>query len=361
MKLLWILVNNSFVIHFYRHAGLVSLCGRAIHRFLYPETDPKMRVLSFDTWQKFTVTKLQDVIMEYPTFSKMVNTLTKEKHRDALDLLRSYFLGEFDEFLRVNHPDQHRLAAFLAAEGALQSDPLNKGINFKISSPLVDMLIRQLVIPKAYPNAPSIPIPNRTDGSLDTWRVLKECFQFFDKDLLRIATALSYKSSEVHVRGRTKLQVPRESVYNTELTRLLTNWVGMQKQYTISGQYHLIDPTKTGNEKHKYCNVVIKKKDKPTILLELLASGNEDTIQAHIDKTPRYKSLASADEAWIVHYTCEDGYLDGVKPYWDEKAIMQGINMVHFWHDLEFTTARMSAFWKDENGMLQKDFQQWTI
>ncbi|CAG8652270.1 6021_t:CDS:2, partial [Paraglomus brasilianum] len=53
------------------HAGLVSLCGRAIHRFLYPETDPKMRVLSFDTWQKFTVTKLQDVITEYPTFSKM--------------------------------------------------------------------------------------------------------------------------------------------------------------------------------------------------------------------------------------------------------------------------------------------------
>ncbi|CAG8640408.1 10353_t:CDS:2, partial [Paraglomus brasilianum] len=247
----------------------------------------------------------------------------------------------FDEFLRVNHPDQRRLAAFLAAEGALQSDPLNEGINFKISSPLVDMLIQQLVIPKAYPNAPSILIPNRADGSLDTWRVLKECFQFFDKDLLRIATALSYKSSEVHVRGRTKLQVPRESVYNTELIRLLTNWLG--------------------NEKHKYCDVVIKKKDKPTILLELLASGNEDTIQAHIDKTPRYKSLASADEAWIVHYTCEDGYLDGVKPYWDEKAIMQGINMVHFWHDLEFTTARMSAFWKDENGMLQKDFQQWTI
>ena len=67
-----------------------------------------------------------------------------------------------------------RLAAFLAAEGALQPDPLETPTRFKITSPLVGSLIRRRVIPQIYPNAPLTPIPKNQDGSLNMLEVVKE-------------------------------------------------------------------------------------------------------------------------------------------------------------------------------------------
>ena len=57
--------------------------------------------------------------------------------------------------------------------------------------------------------------------------------------------------------------------------------------------------------------MVIIKPGESTVPLKLLATVDTGSIKQHINKTPeyKYKRLASAQEAWVVHFTCEDGYL----------------------------------------------------
>jgi hypothetical protein len=69
----------------------------------------------------------------------------------------------------------------------------------------------------------------------------------------------------------------------------------------VTGQWHLRNPS----EKHKFSAIILKQDDS-TIVLELVATGNRAFIQSHIEKTSEYMSLLSADEAWVVHFTCED-------------------------------------------------------
>jgi hypothetical protein len=58
-------------------------------------------------------------------------------------------------------------------------------------------------------------------------------------------------------------------------------------------------------------------------------------------------SLLSATEAWIVHFTCEDNF----HPIWQSGANLDnGINMVHFSHNPDFTRVWMSARFKDAMG-----------
>jgi hypothetical protein len=55
-------------------------------------------------------------------------------------------------------------------------------------------------------------------------------------------------------------------------------------------------------KRHKYSNIVIKK-DNPMIVFELSATGAPSFVELHIQKTPEYKALLSASEAWVVHST----------------------------------------------------------
>ncbi|KAF9895533.1 hypothetical protein BX616_009472, partial [Lobosporangium transversale] len=167
----------------------------------------------------------------------------------------------------------------------------------------------------------------------------------------------SYKSSgrTVKVMGDYNASVPRESVYDTELMRVLTNWLNKTKKYEIIGQWHLRE-----REDHKYSDIVIKKAGKPTVVIELLATGNQTSIKDHISKTLTYKRLLPAEEAWVVHFTCEDDYFK--HPYWQTDAELdQGVNLVHFWHDRSFDTVRMNARWKDSGNTQRIDDELLTV
>ena len=63
-------------------------------------------------------------------------------------------------------------------------------------------------------------------------------------------------------------------------------------------------------------------------------------------------ALLSADEAWVVHFTCEpDDH-----PIWQSDVELSGgVNVVHFAHDLDFTNVVMSARWKDRAGNTQHE------
>ncbi|KAF8984674.1 hypothetical protein BGZ46_007275 [Entomortierella lignicola] len=97
------------------------------------------------------------------------------------------------------------------------------------------------------------------------------------------AVDYSYKKSEssVKVDDHFNTKVPRDSVYDTELMRILTDWLGTTEQYQIVGQWRLREL-----ENHKYSDIVIKKDRDPTVVLELLATWSRSFIQSHIGETP---------------------------------------------------------------------------
>jgi hypothetical protein len=282
----------------------------------------------------------------------MIISLRRPDANPAIQLFRSKFAGFLGDVTIYTDKDEE-LADFLTAEGALLRPDVDTRL-YRVASPLVDGLIRARVIPVQFPNAPSTPPPFRNNKTaLYVLDALIESLKVFDKDLIRLACSRSYKSSSVKVGGLSQVPVPRESVYDTELMRILSNWL-LLHDWTVTGQWHL----QTTHGKHKYTDIVLQKDQHPPIVLELLATGDQSFVRSHIEKTPGYKALLSADEAWIVHFTCEDDY----HPVWQSDAELdEGVNVVHFSHDLEFTRVWMNARWKNEAGILQEDSRKLDI
>ena len=110
--------------------------------------------------------------------------------------------------------------------------------------------------------------------------------KYFDRDTIRLAISRSYKIALVNVGGLSRAPVPRESVYDTELLGILSNWLRVSHRWSVMGQWHV----RTLSDKHK-CTDIILDKDRHMIVLELLATRNETFIQSHIENMPEYKSL----------------------------------------------------------------------
>lgn len=277
----------------------------------------------------------------------------------ALGLLRLDFLGIFDDYVMVNNPNDQRLAAFLAAEGVLQADPLHLISQFKMSSPYIDSLIRQCVISIVYQNAPNIAVPLLSNScrTIDFLSTLKKALKFFDRSLIEKASERAYKTvTEVKVDSVTYQNVPRESVYNQEMMRILINWLAYQHYYNISGQWHFEDiniPLKEV-ERYKYLDIVIEK-NKRKILLKVIAIETRRCIIKHLEKTSDYKNRISAEEAWVIHFTCQDEYLVN-NTYWlsDNILLYENIYIIYIWHNKSFKKVQMSARWKDIDGKIQQ-------
>ncbi|RUS22703.1 hypothetical protein BC937DRAFT_87685 [Endogone sp. FLAS-F59071] len=216
----------------------------------------------------------------------MVDSLLSDQATDAVNLLRSKFIG-FLGNVSIKDNKERKLADFLTAEGVLLKPDID-GSCYHMASAFIDLFIQKFVISKKYPNAPSTPIPKQYEGGpLNILEVLKESLKFFDKGLIERAADRSYKRAN-------NILVPRESVYNGELFRILKIWLFNLGNYKVTGQWHL--------RKHvKYSDIVIDKLNNPNVVLELLASENPDFVQNHIDRTPEYMNLLSATEAWESH------------------------------------------------------------
>jgi len=112
------------------------------------------------------------------------------------------------------------------------------------------------------------------------------------------ASAHSFKKALVSVGGYNNVNVPRESVYQTELDRILVKWLGTQRNFEVTGQWHLTQPQKKKNKggKHQYCDIVIMGPDsssQPIVILELLATGTQNNLDEHYEWALKYtKNLA---------------------------------------------------------------------
>ena len=145
-----------------------------------------------------------------------------------------------------------------------------------------------------------------------------------------------YKTTKVKVGGWSNVQVPRESVYDSEFIRILANWF-QQGQYMITSQWHHVVKSS-----HRYSNIIISSGDgKSLVVIELLATECSRSIREHIKRTKEYKENLRAGEAWVVHFTRQDYYLQD--PQWQCDQLFGDINVVHIWHNREFTEVCMIA------------------
>jgi hypothetical protein len=332
---------------------MVCLCGRTIFKNLRSLLDSDLLNVSYGNWQRFPVNELYNEILAYNTFSSMLISLARPQAAAAVTLLRSSFVGFLDEVQLNDHVEQN-LADFLTSEGALWK-PDSVRPYYCMASPLLDGFIRTTLIPSQFPDSPSS-VPPLEDGGRGphVLGILIESLKFFDKDLICLAVSRSYKTSKVKIPGVPDSRVPRESVYDTELMRILSNWLRHRYNWTVTGQWHL----QTHMKNHKYSDIVIKRKDDPTIVLELLATGDTSFVRSHIQKTPEYMALLSTKEAWVVHFTCERDY----HPIWQSDVELSGgVNVVHFAHDLDFTNVVMSTRWKDRAGNIHHEARRLTV
>lgn len=315
------------------HAGLVNVCGTEIQHILPLENEK----LTPTCWQTF-IPSLMANVTGYSTFRNMIDLLLQRN--EAVDCLRTHFLGHFDDF--VSCPANKKPQAdFLTTLGILT--PNETGSKFRVISPLIDSLIRPRVISAIYPLIPSTLPPREYEGGpLDFLAALKASLKTFDKDLISRAASHSYKAAKVQVDGHRRTWVPRDSVYDSDLTRIMASWL-KQIAYTVTGKWHQLDS-------HRYSSIVINKA-KSTIVVEVLATAGSGLIREQIERIREYKGIMGAQEAWVVHFTREDDYLEG--PYWQaDEVVEEGVNMVHVWHNLEFTEVRMSI---KSKGVLVED------
>src|SRR4051794_25436918 len=102
---------------------MICLCGRAIADNLQDEVN-QSKNLTYKTWQDFSIDKLDKRIYTYFTFQRMVDSLLSEQATDAVNLLRSYFIGFLGD-VSIEDKTKQKQADFLTAEGVLLKPDIN--------------------------------------------------------------------------------------------------------------------------------------------------------------------------------------------------------------------------------------------
>ncbi|KAG0338112.1 hypothetical protein BG004_007354 [Podila humilis] len=298
------------------HAGLVNVCGVAMDASLGRLPDGS--AVDMAHWGSVR-NNLLSAMGRYGTFQRLIDDLTQDsEQQQALRFYRLEFLGSPIDHTYTGSSD---MAEYLAALGVLYPDPADTK-TFKIASPLMDSYIRQM--------CPEYSPPKKPNRTLDILEIIRSSLRLFDKEFVDDATYSSFKTAHVPVNGRRENEVPRESVYDSEITRICKNWLTLYSGYAVTGQYHY---------------------QQRAIVLELIATETEQQIQSHVTRTVEYKQSLNATESWVIHFTRQDNYLQAA--HWPEEADFdQGINAVHIWHDQDFTEVRLSAKWKSEDGKM---------
>jgi hypothetical protein len=282
----------------------------------------------------------------YSTFKKMVDDLITPDAKEALDLLRSVFLGFFD-FVQIHDIKERRLADYLTAEGVLMRENANE-FSYRMSSIFVDGLIRRKVISELYNSRPTVPVPQTDEGSLKVLDALIEAIRCFDKTIICNASNRSFKTALVKVNGCDNVKVPRESIYDTELNRILVNWIVKECKFEVTGQWHLIDHVDNDEKDKNYYSYITIMSQHQTVVLELLASATKNELNKHFERVLIYAEMLSADDVWIVNFTCEDNATK--QPHWPPNdGNFESVNVVHFFHELKFENLRMSARYVTSN------------
>ena len=232
----------------YRHAGLISLIGNMITsriRNITLEDDGSCK-LTLASWFAFSV-ELYESMETYNTFRRLLKTLHSPEAAEPVTFLRRELLGSLDTiFIGDLLSDKTGYARYLVAEGVLT---FTGNRTYQMSSPYMDSLLRCHLIPSLYPLPISQVAPLRPDGFADIYAVTKIAIGYIDGEIIRDGYSRSYKRYKGDF-------VPRESVYDTEMMRILVSWLRAAKDLTVTEQWHLMD-----NGSHRYSDIVVSSKD----------------------------------------------------------------------------------------------------
>lgn len=269
----------------------------------------------------------------------MLQSLQDPDAHDAVALLYYYFLGYLGP-VYVGSEKEKKLANFLTAEGVLHRlDRLRS--EYQMSSAFVDGFLRTKLIPVKFPapHPPASPVANNDVIVVD---ILRTALQFFNRNLLQTVCCSSSKIVDVPVCGHRGERVLDQGVYETELARILSSWLGSSDAWSVAVEWHsYLDGI--------HPNIILTKGTpiERTIILEVAATLDAVSVQSQISRAIKYKDLLHADEAWLVHMTREDDY----EPVWQSSdELARGMNVVHFQHDLRFSNITMNARWRDSKG-----------
>ncbi|CAG8476886.1 13308_t:CDS:1, partial [Racocetra fulgida] len=84
-------------------------------------------------------------------------------------------------------------------------------------------------------------------------------------------------------------------------------------------------------------------------ILELVATGSVSKLKKHFGQVLEYADKLCPREVWIVHFSREDSSTSD--PYWPCENLQNGrFNIIHFWHDQNFSNVRMSSRFRDATG-----------
>jgi hypothetical protein len=199
---------------------------------------------------------------------------------------------------------------------------------------------------------PDIDLPLQANRTVDVFEIIKSTVRTFDPKTIALGSTRSYKtSSHLRVDSKCNVYVPRESTYEAEMYRILHNWLVKVHGLEVTSQWHLEKIGDDGDNHHFYCDLAIKSSNNPfpVAVLELLATGTIPVLKKHFDQVLTYADQLRSREMWIVHFSREDSIIS--KPYWPDE---ERLNVIHFWHNLEFTSVKMSAKFQDSTGKVYK-------
>jgi hypothetical protein len=182
----------------------------------------------------------------------------------------------------------------------------------------------------------------------------------FNANIIYLGSSRSYKKPKFLKRNSAQnVLVPRESVYDAEMYRVMVNWLVYSFNIEITGQWHLEFVGQDGGYHHSYCDLSLKYPDDeaPFAILELLATASTSNLKKHVDQILSYANQLHPKELWIIHFYKTDNI--SPKPFWpDDSLLEKGLGMIHIWHNEYFTEVKLSAKFLFNNEIkIIKDYQ----
>ncbi|CAG8547616.1 7090_t:CDS:2 [Cetraspora pellucida] len=154
---------------------------------------------------------------------------------------------------------------------------------------------------------PGVDVPLRINKSIDILGIVKQAFRSFDQNTI------------VQVDSKLNVNIPRESVYDAEMYRILFNWLTEVHYYEIIEQWHL---GQVVIEYNHYC------------------ATQELKLNPAIDENYHHKLyVVNAIQAFVRRVDV-DGHDITRKPYWPSEELQKR----------DFKNAFMSARVKDISG-----------
>jgi hypothetical protein len=167
-------------------------------------------------------------------------------------------------------------------------------------------------------------LPLRSDSSVDIVEVTKLLIPQLNANIIHLGSSRAYKNSKfLKVDSAQAVAVPRESVYDAEMYRVLVNWLAYSFNIELTGQWHLEFIGHDGGHHHSYCDLTLKRPDEetPFAILELLATASTSTLKKHLDQIFSYAYHLRPKELWIIHFSRADDTL--TKPFWPDDSLLE--------------------------------------